>query len=120
MSDADTSGKNILDKKKKKTVLKMDSFLATLSNYQDSLNSSFVFFNPVFSELQLICATIEVWNLLTKEQNQQKRLLLWPCSMNGTGEFFLRQRKKKHMVQALRSTETDKWICDFNSLWELW
>lgn len=95
MSDADTSGKNILDKKKKKTVLKMDSFLATLSNYQDSLNSSFVFFNPVFSELQLICATIEVWNLLTKEQNQQKRLLLWPCSMNGTGEFFFKAKEKK-------------------------
>ena len=72
MSDADTSGKNILDKEKK-TVLKMESFLAILSNYQDFLNSSFVFFNPVFSELQLICVTTEVWHLLTKEQNQQKK-----------------------------------------------
>ena len=87
----------------------MDSFLAILNNYQDSLSSCYVFFNPVFSELQLICVTTEVWNLLTKEQNQQKRLLLWPCAMNGTGDLFLRQRKKKkHMVQALRSTETDK------------
>lgn len=85
MIDADTSGKNILEEK---TVLKMDSFLAILNNYQDSLNSSYVFFNPVFSELQLICVTIEVWNLLTKEQNQQKRLLLWPCAMSGTGDFF--------------------------------
>lgn len=88
MSNADTSGKNILDKKRKKTVLKMESFLAILSNYQDSLNSSFVFFNPVFSELQLICVTTEVWHLLTKEQNQQKRLLLWPYAMNSSGDFF--------------------------------
>lgn len=51
----------------------------------------------------MICLTVEVWNLLTKAQNQQERLLLWPCTMKGTGDFFFFFKAKKNIWSWLSS-----------------
>lgn len=78
--------------RQKEKGLKMESFLAfwVITKILKWLS----FFCSTFFELLLICSSVEVWNLLTKAQNQQERLLIWPCTVKSTGDFFFQAKKK--------------------------